>query len=1821
MCPRFARVRVYGVEIMRKKINIVFILALVLLSVLGLVACNKNVQQRFPFEENGGNNVEPTKEGVYLKFDFTKHASSVFNAIFVDEFDVSDVQYTIVHTKDGSTTEVAGGALTTEMIDEADKPLLSVKGHHMIHASLTLDDGKVATGSFALHLKDRNEGVTLVNVSFDLKCGSQTAWAHFGTTDKARGIVTVKVEDGARFESWSEFLRTFSMSLEGKAVSQFTYTGGTLSPTSGFDNGFVINGDTLFTTVWTDDVVNVSFNLALPSDATVISGQRNPAADFEEGGKNASQKVQRNMGKIIAPVVDEFNVYNGYYFAGWYVDDFDGDLTNDRLWTFAHTVGSEDIALYAKWTQRKYSFTLFTTGGRFVDGIKNSTHDEYPIDSEEKAKEYGYKIIDATSHFVIADGQLSRIILEGFRYGEEFSGYVAKVQVEPNSTDKAGKTVFLKIPDIVANLTKGENDYVKVEGVFKEVQCKNLANTEKIESDADGEVDSVGYVKWTFNEPAKDDYPTDADWQRAKYIRLSRYIADVVFKDGISVKQDGSLCLDKIADCSVNHLIIPDSIIYNGQERPITEISAKAALDLKSLVSIDMSGASNLKKIGEQAFAHCSALEQVVWPENNNIREVGQKAFYSTEFERDYKEKTGLHFIVINNVLYKYVGDNTAVLNLNDYYTPDNCALTSDKMLEANTELNGVVVIASGAFENCKSLETLVLSKKVEEISAKAFENLTKFKTLDVNANDVLKYVDDAAFDGCELMLSSNSSSYVASLKAIIIGKVYYRFIDNAATKATVPADVKYIAPRAFLGCGNVATVEFLNESNIEYIGKEAFFGTEWVRHDDEKYVKDGFVIVNGILACYHNEKYDGKSVDIVIPAEVRVIVENAFSGYAQYVKTVQIGANVSYIANNAFIGASSLESLIFTDAHIDENRLVDMPTIEENSFVNSRGAIVNGANIFVREEVMNALIEPKSEDSVLIGWSRFYNENSANFVVEKVSEVYVDQSIVSPILMQTSTTLDAFRSKYTAEDLASALVVKSNTGVVRHEALDFVQNEVKFIKITKSASDKFASLYEEGIDKYVLTFTYHGETTGCAITADAKNLYVATVTKAIKGTPAFYSSSLYPHDGVVIKADGLTEGASYYIKGFDGQVDGASVPTFYTSNSGLDLTFVYQDIDGNPHELPVRIDEFSSTTEKRATARFTVEFNGLGTYKFSIDYAVVISKYVDIEQTNAISVPLNGNTSQYFGKNNVDLVGQDGLHKPIALNLNNFKVLKVDGQPAERARTNELGMHTLTILYSGADALQEIEKTIVYSVVLDADASLFTYEIVNERNKTARITGCRSSATYADTIVLPSTCTIDNQTYTVAEIGNGAFKNLTELKAVYLSTTITKIHEHAFSGCTLLEDVFTARLSNAAVANIAYGAFEEVRVLSQTEDKIVKEVRLLSLLGIEPIADQYGVETISVGSKYTYIVDGKTVECIVSYVAENLELSASAISARVFMPDTVFNDYKLVVKREGADDVIVEPLVYSSASGNKFFTAEFAPAALAYIGNAAFNGCQALNRIDLTRATGLSYIGALAFANTGLVSIDLSQNVKLDVLNNQTFENCFALKQVELSDSLKVVGASCFNRCTSLDSIIWGVEKEADTLRVQVIANDAFANCKSLAQITLGVEVASVGSNAFLNCACLTVYCEANAVPSGWDGLWNVSNCAVVLNSKTNDVATDGLIYVVIDDIRYAIDRAKTTSYVVAQKWSVKNAVIPASISYKGVEYSVSGIEAFAFDSHDNLESIRITSSIKFIREEAFSNCTSLVSFEFADFNGLEDVSLTAFEGCDALKDVPNKK
>ena len=237
--------------------------------------------------------------------------------------------------------------------------------------------------------------------------------------------------------------------------------------------------------------------------------------------------------------------------------------------------------------------------------------------------------------------------------------------------------------------------------------------------------------------------------------------------------------------------------------------------------------------------------------------------------------------------------------------------------------------------------------------------------------------------------------------------------------------------------------------------------------------------------------------------------------------------------------------------------------------------------------------------------------------------------------------------------------------------------------------------------------------------------------------------------------------------------------------------------------------------------------------------------------------------------------------------------------------------------------------------------------------------------------------------------------------------------------------------------------------------------------------------------------------------------------------------------------------------------------------------------------STSKDKIGEYVFyACSSLTSITLPPLVT--EIGNSAFYDCRGLTSLTLPSGVTKIGNSAFSVCSGLTSI---------TLPsgVTEIGNSAFSGCSGLTSLTLPSGVTEIGNSAFEGCSGLT----SLTLPSGVTKIGS----SAFKNSGLKEVG----IYINGDLETYLakghpnIDVECGIKYYLNDK-EIKNVMIPSSVTSLG---------CYAFQN-SNFTSISLPSSLAFVGDGAFKNCSSLASITFS--SGLVSIGSSAFSGCSGL-------
>lgn len=237
-------------------------------------------------------------------------------------------------------------------------------------------------------------------------------------------------------------------------------------------------------------------------------------------------------------------------------------------------------------------------------------------------------------------------------------------------------------------------------------------------------------------------------------------------------------------------------------------------------------------------------------------------------------------------------------------------------------------------------------------------------------------------------------------------------------------------------------------------------------------------------------------------------------------------------------------------------------------------------------------------------------------------------------------------------------------------------------------------------------------------------------------------------------------------------------------------------------------------------------------------------------------------------------------------------------------------------------------------------------------------------------------------------------FRNCPLLTSVTIPEGVTSMSE-AFSGCENLQSI-----SLPSTLTEIWNAF-----LNDPS---------LTALSIAP-GGKYYVNGGSICARYVndnYLLD------IDDYAFNELVVCPNP-GTTYTVPDGVNTIGRAAFQSADVETVIipssVTSIVYNAFSFSKVKNVVFSEGLVA-IGSSAFNSCANLQSADLPST--VTRIDDYAFQGAGIVKADLSKT-HVTKLSRSVFEQCSALKEVNLPETLETMDFTVFNFCTALETII----------------------------------------------------------------------------------------------------------------------------------------------------------------------------------------------------------
>lgn len=431
---------------------------------------------------------------------------------------------------------------------------------------------------------------------------------------------------------------------------------------------------------------------------------------------------------------------------------------------------------------------------------------------------------------------------------------------------------------------------------------------------------------------------------------------------------------------------------------------------------------NNVRKIGQNAFAGCSGLTNIILPEA--LEEIGHHAFSGcsgiTEITLPdslrvigYRSfyKTGLTSITIPEGV-TYIGgnafDDTPFINNNINYT-NNLLYSGKWLLKALNRLSGSCQIMEGtrgiagaAFNNCVELTDVMIPESVTSIGDNAFAGCTKLTNINLPSD--IKTIDNYTFFQCSNLINITVPDGVTTIGLFAfygcrqltninipesVTVINSRAFQNcsALENITIGNNVTSIGSEAFLGCSQLTNITI--GDNVTHIDSDAFKNTGYYNNEDNW--EEGLLYIDTYLIGAKQDMvgfceikpgttiiavgafYNCISItSIVIPAGIKNISASALGNCTGLTK-ITIPVSMESIDYRAFYNCSALTDVYYYGTEAQWNN-IEIDVLNESIF-----------NATIHYYVEVSIKPAECEASGLTEYSYWSNTDPTEYIVEPI--------------------------------------------------------------------------------------------------------------------------------------------------------------------------------------------------------------------------------------------------------------------------------------------------------------------------------------------------------------------------------------------------------------------------------------------------------------------------------------------------------------------------------------------------------------------------------------------------------------------------------------------------------------------------------------------------------------------------------------------------------------------------------------------------------------------------------------------------------------------
>ena len=1175
-----------------------------------------------------------------------------------------------------------------------------------------------------------------------------------------------------------------------------------------------------------------------------------------------------------------------------------------------------------------------------------------------------------------------------------------------------------------------------------------------------------------------------------------------------------------MGECSDKEIKIPES--YEG--KPVKAIAANAFWGKTEIISLNIP--KSIESIGNNAFQNCTGLEKILI-ENKNI-ELGAGAFLGCEkitwascpaFVVSEITVTNLkNLIVTDGEL-----ENAVLSDAKDLVslTAPDISTTLGAVFGVNTSvlesltLVETTEIAESAFKDFTALKEINLPEDIDFIGADAFLNtayyndssnwvfnvlyldnyLVKANTridghYPINNNTTV--IADAAFNGCNGLTSIAISDNIK-----IIGNNAFENC-SGLTSITIPDSVMSIGNSAFSGCSNLIKIETDSE-NPNYFSQDGILysrkNTEFVHIPAN--LQGNVTIVDGI-ANIEDSAFSGRSglTSVIIPDSVTSIGSDAFEGCSGL-----ISITIPFVGENTEGNGDTHFGYIFGSVPVSLKEVIITggTSIWTSAFYGCSGL----TSITIPDSVTSigdyAFRYCSGLTSIIVEEGNTKYHSSGNCLIETVAKTLIlgcKNSIIPDDGSVTSIGDDAF---YGCSGLTSIIIPDSVTGIGYYAFIDcsglmsiiipdsvtsiewsafggcsgLTSISIPFVGATKGGTKDMHFGYIFGASSYSDNDDYvpvslkeviitGGTSIGNSAFAVCHGLTSIIIPDSVTniGSSAFSGcsglTSIIIPESVTSIGSGAFTGCS--------KLASLTVPFVGATKNGTENThfgyiFGASSYSDNDDYVPISLQKVIITGGTIIGSSAFAVCRGLVSITIPESVASIgNSAFSGCSRLASVTIP-NGVTSiEYYA-----FYGCSGLIS-ITIPESVTSIEKSAFYGCSRLTSVIIPNGVTSIgnsAFYGCNGLTSITIPFVGENTEGNGATYFGYLFG------ASFYGSNSSyvpKSLKEVTITDGTSISDDAFYgcsgltsitipeSVVSIGDYVFYGCNGLTSITIPSGVTSIGASAFSGCSGLTSIAIGN----GVINIGTSAFYGCNGLTS----IIVEEENTKYHSKDNCLIDTEAKILMLGCQNSVIPNDGSVTSIGSSA-----FSGCSGLMSVTIPDSVTS---------------IGSSAFSGCSG---LTSVTIPDSVTSIGSSAFNGCGGLMSIIIPDS--VTSIGDSAFFGcSGLTSITIPDSVTN--IGNSVFYGCSGLTSITIPDSVTNIGNSVFYGCSGLTSI---------TIPDSVtrIGTYAFSGCSGLTSIIIPDSVTSIENYVFDDCGKVTIYCEAESKPSGWNIYWNLDNRPVV--------------------------------------------------------------------------------------------------------------------------------